>query len=74
MFKKYGKMDIAEKRASQDGKILRKFEGNRLEFRCSTVPEKHGEKMVLRILNSDDSALNLDTLIHIESVRKILEK
>ena len=67
-------MDIAERRASQDGKILRKFEGNRLEFRCSTVPGKHGEKMVLRILNSDASALNLDTLIHIESVRKDFRK
>ena len=63
-------MDIAERRASQDGKILRRFEGNRLEYRCSTVPGKHGEKMVLRILNSDASTLNLDTLIHIESVRK----
>ena len=67
-------MDIAERRASQDGKILRRFEGNRLEFRCSTVPGKHGEKMVLRILNSDASALNLDTLIHIESVRKDFRK
>ena len=67
-------MDIAERRASQDGKILRKFEGNRLEFRCSTVPGKHGEKMVLRILNSDASALNLDTLIHIEGVRKDFRK
>ena len=67
-------MDIAERRASQDGKILRKFEGNRLEFRCSTVPGKNGEKMVLRILNSDASALNLDTLIHIESVRQDFRK
>jgi len=67
-------MDIAERRASQDGKILRKFEGNRLEFRCSTVPGKHGEKMVLRILNSDASTLNLDTLIHIEGVRKDFRK
>ena len=67
-------MDIAERRASQDGKILRKFEGNRLEFRCSTVPGKHGEKMVLRILNSDASTLNLDTLIHIEEVRKNFRK
>ena len=67
-------MDIAERRASQDGKILRKFEGNRMEFRCSTVPGKHGEKMVLRILNSDASALNLDTLIHIEGVRKDFRK
>ena len=68
--KNMANMDTAERRASQDGKILRKYEGNRLELRCSTVPGKHGEKMVLRILNSDASALNLDTLIHIESVRK----
>ena len=34
--KNMASMDIAEKRASQDGKILRKFEGNRMEFRCST--------------------------------------
>ncbi len=72
--KNMANMDIAERRASQDGKILRKFEGNRLEFRCSTVPGKHGEKMVLRILNNDPSTLNLDTLIHIESVRKNFRK
>ena len=72
--KNMAKMDIAERRASQDGKILRKFEGNRLEFRCSTVPGKHGEKMVLRILNSDASNLNLDTLIHIKSVRENFRK
>jgi len=67
-------MDVAEKRASQDGKILRKFQGNRLEFRCSTVPSKHGEKMVLRILKSDAATLNLDTLIHIDSVRNNFRK
>ncbi len=67
-------MDVAEKRASQDGKILRKFQGNRLEFRCSTVPGKHGEKMVLRILNSDTESLKLDTLIHIEDVRNNFRK
>ena len=72
--KNMANMDIAERRASQDGKILRKFEGNRLEYRCSTVPGKHGEKMVLRILNSDPSSLNLDTLIHIESVRNNFRK
>jgi len=72
--KNMAKMDIAERRASQDGKILRRFEGNSLEFRCSTVPGKHGEKMVLRILNSDASTLNLDTLIHIESVRNDFRK
>ena len=67
--KNMANMDIAE-RASQDGKILRKFEGNRLEFHCSTVPGKHGEKMVLRILNSDPSTLNLDP----NSYRKCSQK
>ena len=68
--KNMAEMDIAERRASQDGKILRKFEGKKMEFRCSTAPAKYGEGMVLRILNSDSSILNLDTLVHLESVRK----
>ena len=63
-------MDIAERRASQDGKIIRKFDGNKMEFRCSTNPGIHGESMVLRILNNDYSALSLDTLINIASVRE----
>ncbi len=67
--KNMAEMDIAERRASQDGKILRKFENKKIEFRCSTAPAKHGEGMVLRILNSDSSILNLDTLIHNEQVR-----
>ena len=45
-----------------------------MEFRCSTVREKDGEKMVLRILNSDDSVLKLDTLIHLEEVRNNFRK
>tara|TARA_Y100001968_G_scaffold332383_1_gene390333 strand:- start:159 stop:1817 length:1659 start_codon:yes stop_codon:yes gene_type:complete len=67
--KNMAKMDIAEKRASQDGKIRRTFEGNSLEFRCSTAPSKYGEKMVLRYLNTDNNILNLDTLISNEDIR-----
>ena len=67
-------MDIAESRSSQDGKIIRKFEGNRIELRCSTVPNTNGEKMVLRLLNSDASTLSLDFLIHIKSVRENFRK
>jgi len=67
--KNMAKMDIAERRASQDGKILRSFEGQRMEFRCSTAPGKHGEKMVLRILNSNTDMLSLDTLITNDQVR-----
>ena len=68
--KNMAKMDIAERRASQDGKIRRRFEGQTMEYRCSTAPGKHGEKMVLRILNSNADMLSLDTLISNEKIRK----
>ena len=68
--KNMAKMDIAERRASQDGKILRKFESQNMEFRCSTAPGKHGEKMVLRILNSNEKMLSLDTLINNDQIRQ----
>jgi len=67
--KNMAKMDIAERRASQDGKILRRFEGQQMEFRCSTAPAKHGEKMVLRILNSNTEMLSLETLISDDGIR-----
>ena len=72
--KNMAKMDIAERRASQDGKILRRFEGQNMEFRCSTAPAKHGEKMVLRILNSNSDMLSLDTLISEAEVRDSFRK
>lgn len=72
--KNMAKMDIAERRASQDGKILRRFEGQNMEFRCSTAPAKHGEKMVLRILNSNEDMLSLDTLINDSQVRDLFRK
>ena len=72
--KNMAKMDIAEKRASQDGKIRRTYENNSLDFRCSTAPGKFGEKMVLRYLNNDNSVLNLDTLIDDEDVRSKFRK
>tara|TARA_Y100001970_G_C14255367_1_gene874934 strand:- start:2375 stop:4030 length:1656 start_codon:yes stop_codon:yes gene_type:complete len=72
--KNMANMDIAERRASQDGKILRKCDGNKMEFRCSTQPGKFGEKMVLRILNSDPSSLDLDVLINNQKVRDDFRK
>ena len=66
--KNMAKMDIAEKTASQDGKIRRTYENNSLDFRCSTIPGKYGEKMVLRFLNIDSEILNLDLLIQNQDV------
>ena len=67
--KNMAKMDIAERRASQDGKIKRRFEGQTMEFRCATAPGKYGEKMVMRILNSNSEMLSLDLLISNDSIR-----
>ena len=68
--KNMANMDIAERRASQDGKIRRRFEGQTMEFRCATAPAKHGEKMVMRFLNSNADMLSLDMLISNEAIRR----
>lgn len=53
------KLDIAEKRLPQDGRIkLRLAKGREMDFRVSTIPILFGEKVVLRLL--DKSALQLD--------------
>ena len=47
-YKNMAKMDIAERRASQDGKIRRRFEGQTMEFRCATAPAnmaKNGDEI-----------------------------
>ena len=72
--KNMAKMDIAERRASQDGKIRRSYQGQPMEFRCSSAPGKFGEKMVLRYLKADSNILNLDTLITNEDVRSTFRK
>jgi type IV pilus assembly protein PilB len=68
--KNMAKMDIAERRTSQDGKIRRRYEGQTIEFRCATAPGKFGEKLVMRILNSDTEMLSLDILISNDQVRQ----
>jgi type IV pilus assembly protein PilB len=50
-------LDIAERRVPQDGKFQVKFEGRQVDFRVSILPTIHGEKAVLRIL--DSSSLNI---------------
>jgi len=55
-------LDIAEKRRPQDGKFQVKAEGRQIDFRVSSLPLVHGEKVVLRILDASNLALNLDTL------------
>ncbi|MGE0192019.1 MAG: GspE/PulE family protein [Planctomycetota bacterium] len=55
-------LDIAERRKPQDGKFQVRAEGRTIDFRVSTLPTVHGEKVVMRILDSSNLALSLDTL------------
>ncbi|MDR2179532.1 MAG: GspE/PulE family protein [Synergistaceae bacterium] len=55
-------MDIAERRKPQDGRILVKTAGRFIDLRASSVPTTRGEKIVLRILDQENSAVGLDRL------------
>ena len=46
-------MDIAERRAAQDGRFTHKKDGREVDVRVSSVPTVYGEKMVLRLLEKD---------------------
>lgn len=62
-FKIMADLDIAERRLPQDGRIRRLFRGQIVDFRLSTLPGRYGEKVVLRLLDSNATQLGLDTLI-----------
>jgi len=55
-------MDIAERRVPQDGGFSMKFRGRRVDFRVSSFPTKHGEVIVIRILDRSGLKLQLETL------------
>ena len=69
------KLDIAEKRLPQDGRIMIKYkaDGKRkeLDFRVSTVPTLYGEKIVLRLLDKENLRLDMTKLgFEMESLKK----
>lgn len=57
------KLDIAEKRLPQDGRISVRLEDKAIDFRVSTIPSKWGEKVCMRILDKSNTMLGLDKLI-----------
>lgn len=56
------KLDIAEKRIPQDGRIALRIGGHNIDVRVSTLPSNHGERIVLRILDKQTAQLNLSLL------------
>jgi general secretion pathway protein E len=60
--KMLSRMDIAEKRRPQDGRIKTEYKGREVEFRVSTMPVAFGEKVVLRIFDPDIILQDLEEL------------
>lgn len=56
------KLDIAEKRLPQDGRISLRIAGRAVDVRVSTMPTSHGERVVLRLLDKQNARLDLEQL------------
>ncbi len=56
------RLDIAEKRLPQDGRISLKIGGRAVDVRVSTMPSGHGERVVLRLLDKQAGRLDLSSL------------
>ncbi len=68
------KLDIAEKRLPQDGRIPIKMAGKDIDIRLSTVPVANGERIVMRILEKSNNVLDLTTLgFHGENLKNLQE-
>jgi len=67
------RLNIAEKRVPQDGRTKIMLSRNKaIDFRVSTLPTLHGEKIVMRILDSSSATLGIDALGYEASQRKLL--
>jgi type IV pilus assembly protein PilB len=66
------KLDIAEKRLPQDGRISVRMDERPIDFRVSTIPSKWGEKICMRILDKSNTVLGLDKLILRQEVLELV--
>jgi len=72
------KLNIAEKRLPQDGRISVQIAGRHIDVRVSTLPSNHGERVVLRLLDKQTTALRLADLglsdMHAKTVHNLMAK
>ena len=73
-FKILSRLDIAEKRLPQDGRISVSMDAKPIDFRVSTVPGKWGEKVCMRILDRSNTTLGLDKLINHADILKLVRE
>ena len=64
------KLNIAERRLPQDGRIMHRVQGKELDLRVSTVPTSHGESVVMRILDRESIILDFDSLGFDDDIRR----
>jgi general secretion pathway protein E len=64
------RLNIAERRLPQDGRIKHRVQGKELDLRVSTIPTSHGESVVMRILDRESIVLDFDSLGFDEELRK----
>ena len=68
------KLDVAEKRRPQDGRINLKIKDENIDVRISIIPLLRGEKIVLRILNKNNFTFNINQLVRDEGELNLLNK
>lgn len=61
-FKVMAKLDIAERRVPQDGRLQARWQDRTVDFRVSSLPTQHGEKITLRILDASRGVRALEQL------------
>ncbi|MFK0089238.1 type II secretion system ATPase GspE [Pseudomonas sp. NPDC090755] len=67
------RLDIAEKRIPQDGRITLRIAGHEVDVRVSTLPSAHGERVVMRLLDKQAGRLELSRLGMARLTREQLE-
>jgi general secretion pathway protein E len=68
------KLDIAEKRLPQDGRISLRVAGRAVDVRVSTIPAGHGERVVLRLLDKQAGRLELNSLGMDPRIQKLIDE
>ena len=73
-YKILAEMNIAERRVPQDGRIAVRYQGAEFDLRVSCLPNLHGEKIVMRILDKNSVMIGLNKLGFTPEVQAQLEE
>ncbi|MDG5487187.1 type II secretion system ATPase GspE [Sphingomonas sp. BGYR3] len=68
------RLDIAEKRVPQDGRVTLRIGGHDVDARVSTIPTQHGERVVMRLLEKGNLRLDMAALGMSERDRAVFER